>query len=71
MVMEGIPLFEVARILGHTTLSVTMRYAHFAPEAGRAAIDALDRALGRTDDGAGVVRESAPPLSRAKACRAA
>ncbi len=45
MVAEGVPLFDVAKILGHLTLAVTMRYAHFAPEAGRAGIDKLGRAL--------------------------
>lgn len=45
MVAEGVPLFDVAKILGHSTLAVTMRYAHFAPEAGRAGIDKLGRAL--------------------------
>lgn len=46
MVAEGVPLFDVAKILGHSTLAVTMRYAHFAPEAGRAGIDKLGKALG-------------------------
>ena len=41
MVAAGVPLFDVAKILGHSTLAVTMRYAHFAPEAGRTAVDRL------------------------------
>lgn len=45
MVAEGVAIFDVAKILGHSTVSVTMRYAHFAPEAGRAAIDRLSAAL--------------------------
>ncbi len=45
MVAEGVPLFDVAKILGHSTLAVTMRYAHFAPAAGRAGIEKLGRAL--------------------------
>ena len=35
MVGGGVPIFDVAKILGHSTVGVTMRYAHFAPEAGR------------------------------------
>lgn len=66
MVAEGVPLFDVAKILGHSTLAVTMRYAHFAPEAGRAGIEKLGRALREggapTDlparDGSGVVAEA-------------
>ncbi|NUN50221.1 MAG: site-specific integrase [Candidatus Brocadiae bacterium] len=46
MVAAGVPLLDVARILGHSTLAVTMRYAHFAPESGRAAVDKLGKALG-------------------------
>lgn len=44
-VAAGVPIFDVAKLLGHETIQVTMRYAHFAPEAGKAAVDALDRIL--------------------------
>ena len=43
----------VAKILGHSTLAVTMRYAHFAPAAGRAASERLGRALGDHQAAAG------------------
>jgi len=45
MVAAGVPIFDVAKVLGHETIQVTMRYAHFAPEAGKAAVEALDRIL--------------------------
>lgn len=45
MIGASVPIFDVAKILGHSTLAVTMRYAHFAPEAGRAAIGRLGDAL--------------------------
>jgi integrase len=45
MAAARIPLLDIARVLGHSTISVTMRYAHFAPESGRRAIDALGGAL--------------------------
>ena len=45
MVAAGVPLFDVAKILGHSTLAVTMRYAHFAPEAGQSAVARLGDAL--------------------------
>ena len=45
MVGRGVPLLDVARILGHKDIKTTMRYAHFAPESGRKAIDALAAAL--------------------------
>ncbi len=47
MVAAGVPIFDVSKILGHSTLQMTLRYAHFVPEAGRAAVDALARALAR------------------------
>lgn len=51
MAAAGIPLLDIARVLGHSTISVTMRYAHFAPESGRKAMAALGDALaGGTHD---------------------
>jgi integrase len=46
MVAAGVPIFDVAKILGHSSVAVTMRYAHLAPEAGRAAIERLGGVLG-------------------------
>jgi integrase len=45
MVGAGVPLFDVAKFLGHSTLAVTMRYAHAAPEAGRSSVDRLAAVL--------------------------
>ena len=45
MVAAGVPMFDVAKVLGHETIQATMRYAHFAPEAGKAAVEALDKIL--------------------------
>ncbi|MCZ6690928.1 MAG: tyrosine-type recombinase/integrase [Planctomycetota bacterium] len=45
MVQAGVSIFEVAKILGHSTTAVTMRYAHFAPQASMAAIDRLDSVI--------------------------
>jgi integrase len=60
MVAAGVPIFDVSKILGHSSVVVTMRYAHFAPEAGRKAVDALGRVLdpgGEADE----VREATAP----------
>lgn len=46
LVAAGVPLFDVSKILGHKRIETTMRYAHFAPESGRKAIDGLAVALG-------------------------
>jgi len=45
MVAGGRPIFDVAKILGHQDVKTTMRYAHFAPEAGRATIETLGKML--------------------------
>jgi integrase len=43
LVQGGVPLLEVAKLLGHSTIEMTERYAHLAPENLRAAVGVLDR----------------------------
>lgn len=45
MVQRGVPLEVVQRILGHAEISTTLRYAHHADDAGRAAVAQLGQAL--------------------------
>jgi integrase len=68
MVAEGVPLFDVAKTLGHSSIGVTMRYAHFAPKAARAGIDKLGNALRGASPpgeghGAGAAGETVAPYS--------
>lgn len=42
MVQRGVPLKAVGEILGHSSLTTTMRYAHLAPGNLRDAVQALD-----------------------------
>ena len=42
LVMKGRSLVEVQQLLGHSTVQMTMRYAHLSPDVKRAAVDALD-----------------------------
>jgi len=42
LVMKGVPLFDVSKLLGHKSISMTMRYAHLAPEAYETAIERLE-----------------------------
>lgn len=44
LVMRGVPLNTVQQLLGHSTIAMTMRYAHVAPSTLRAAIDMLSPA---------------------------
>lgn len=42
LAMRNVPLHVVQQLLGHSTINVTMRYAHVAPSMLRSAIDALN-----------------------------
>ena len=43
LVQGGVPLLEVSKLLGHSTIEMTERYAHLAPENLKAAVGVLDR----------------------------
>ena len=49
MVQQGVPLYEVQKILGHSSPAMTQRYAHLAPDHLKGAASALDRALSGPD----------------------
>jgi integrase len=42
LVSSGVPLTDVRDLLGHSTVSMTERYAHLAPERVRSAVAVLD-----------------------------
>jgi site-specific recombinase XerD len=42
LVMAGVPLRQVQDWLGHSTIAMTMRYAHLAPGNGASLIRALE-----------------------------
>ncbi len=42
LVMKGAPLAAVQKLLGHSSITMTMRYAHLSPDHQRAAVDLLD-----------------------------
>jgi integrase len=45
LVKNGTPLYEVAKLLGHSTIQMTQRYAHLAPDNLRRAVAGLEGAL--------------------------
>jgi integrase len=47
LVMRGLDLFRVQKLMGHSDISMTQRYAHLAPSALQEAIDILDSAPGK------------------------
>jgi Site-specific recombinase XerD len=48
LVMKGTPLYTVAELMGHTTLEMTRRYAHLAPDTLRSAALSLQGQLKKT-----------------------
>lgn len=50
LVAAGVALPAVQQLLGHASITTTMRYAHLAPSALRGAIDALEKHLAHSPD---------------------
>jgi integrase len=50
LAMKGVPLNTVQALLGHSTIVMTMRYAHVAPSTMRAAIELLNPRRFMTDE---------------------
>jgi len=40
--MQGASLKAVQELLGHSTIEMTMRYAHLSPHVNRSAVEVLD-----------------------------
>jgi integrase len=51
MAQAGVPLYQVQRVLGHSTPVMTQRYAHLAPDHLKSAVAALDAAMGVVSSG--------------------
>ena len=45
LIMAGVDLTTVSRLLGHKTLTMTLRYSHLAPSHMVKAVDVLDNAI--------------------------
>lgn len=48
LVMAGVHITTVSRLLGHKSLTMTLRYAHLAPAHMTKAVNILDSALNET-----------------------
>jgi len=54
LAMCGVPLKAIQELMGHTTIQMTMRYAHLAPEIARDAVQLLDRRIQLGERGSSV-----------------
>ncbi len=61
LVSKGVPIFDVSKLLGHKSITMTMRYAHLAPEAFESAIEKLE--CGTETDAGGGENSAAFPRS--------
>jgi integrase len=57
LVSKGIPLYDVSKLLGHSSIAMTTRYAHLAPEAFEAAISSLETSIPDDHDDVGNVAD--------------
>jgi Site-specific recombinase XerD len=42
LAMRGVPVKTIQELMGHSTMAMTLRYAHLSPEVGREAVKLLD-----------------------------
>ena len=55
--MRGVTLKELQELLGHASLSMTMRYAHLAPEHLRSAVSRLEGLTASAQTASGSTQE--------------
>jgi len=58
LVQNGVDLYKVKELLGHKTISVTMRYAHHYPESLRSSVEILDKCYKSATIDVGEIKES-------------
>lgn len=54
LVQAGVPLLTVKEILGHSTIALTERYSHLAPDGTRAALQVMEKAIQESRTGSNV-----------------
>lgn len=55
LAQNGVDLYKVKELLGHKTITMTMRYAHHYPESLRGSFEVLDVCYKSATFGAGAI----------------
>ena len=42
LAIDGVPLYTISELMGHSTMDMTKRYAHLCPDTKRAAVEKID-----------------------------
>ncbi len=43
LAIDGVPLYTISKLMGHSTIDMTMRYAHLCPDSKRDAVAMLEK----------------------------
>jgi len=41
LAIDGVPLYTISKLMGHTTITMTQRYAHLCPDSNREAAEKI------------------------------
>jgi integrase len=43
LAIDGVPLYTISKLMGHSSIEMTMRYAHLCPDSKRDAVAMLEK----------------------------
>ena len=61
LAIQGTPLYTIAKLMGHKSISMSERYAHLSPDHKRDAVNGLEAALNGEGEAAKEKKNDAIP----------